>query len=126
MKSEAAVESSMARRRNKSEERDIAAARIGKLLEAARTEALAGRGDLADRYGSLCLRIAEKYQTGLDAEAKAQLCRKCGAFRLPGKSSRTRITAGRIVTTCLRCGDASRRLLHGRAPSSTPSASPGP
>ncbi|MES2153789.1 MAG: ribonuclease P [bacterium] len=116
----------MARRRNKGEERDVAGGRIAKLLELARDEALAGRLERSDRYGSLCLRIAEKYQTGLDARAKAQLCRKCGAFRVAGKTSRTRITSGRVATTCLRCGNVSRRLLHGRTPSSTGKASATP
>jgi ribonuclease P protein subunit RPR2 len=99
----------VARRRNKSEERDVAARRIRRLLLLAQSEARSGRTDLADRYARLSLRIAEKYQTGLDAAAKAQVCRKCGAFRVPGVSSRVRVRAGRIVTTCLKCGAVTRR-----------------
>lgn len=114
----------MARRRNKSEERLVAAARITKLLALARSEALCGRTELADRYGALCLRIAEKYQSGLEPASKAQICRKCGAFRLAGKTSRVRITAGRIVTTCLRCRDVRRRPV--RAASITAATSEGP
>ncbi len=92
----------------------MAAARITKLLALARSEALAGRLDLANRYGKLSLRIAETYQAGLDAAAKAQICRKCGAYRVSGKTSRTRNAAGRITTTCLVCGATTRRNLSPR------------
>jgi ribonuclease P protein subunit RPR2 len=99
----------MARRRNKSEERDIAQRRIDRLLALARAEA---RVDPArsDRYGGLVLRVAQRYQTGLSPQAKAQVCRKCGAYR-SAASSRTRLQGKRLVTTCLRCGDIRRRPL---------------
>lgn len=101
----------MARRRNKSEERDTAARRIDQLLAAAQAERKAGRGDLAQRYGELSLRIAQKYQTGLTAPQKAALCRKCGAPR-SAATSRTRLSAGRVTVTCLACGHVARRPLH--------------
>ena len=100
----------MARRRNKSEERDVAQARIGRLLALGRREVLAGRADLADRYAGLGLRVAQKYQTGLTRAQKAQACRKCGAFR-SSATSRTRVRGGRVAITCLRCGAVARRSL---------------
>ncbi len=100
----------MARRRNKSEERDVAQARIGRLLALGRAELLAGRADLADRYAGLGLRVAQKYQTGLARQQKAAVCRKCGAFR-SSATSRTRLRAGRVAVTCLRCGHVARRPL---------------
>lgn len=100
----------MARRRNKSEERDVAVSRIARLLARARAEAVGGRTARADRYAALSLRIAQKYQTGLARTDKAQLCRACGAYRT-SSSSRTRLRAGRLVTTCMRCGAVSRRPL---------------
>ncbi|HUR63387.1 MAG TPA: hypothetical protein VM241_02790 [Candidatus Thermoplasmatota archaeon] len=101
----------MARRRNKGEERDTAARRIDHLLAAAREETLAGRGDLAKRYGELSLRVAQKYQSGLTASQKAALCRKCGTPR-SAATSRTRLAAGRLAVTCLACGNVARRPLH--------------
>jgi RNase P subunit RPR2 len=102
----------VARRRNKSEERDVAQARIGRLLALGRAELLGGRAELADRYAGLGLRVAQKYQTGLTRAQKAQVCRKCGAFR-SAATSRTRLRAGRIAVTCLRCGAVARRpVLH--------------
>jgi RNase P subunit RPR2 len=112
----------MARRRNKGEERDTAARRIDQLLAAARAETLAGRGDLALRYGALSLRVAQKYQSGLTAAQKALLCRKCGAPR-SAATSRTRLAAGRLAVTCRACGHVARRPLHGK-PAPAPSKAP--
>lgn len=114
----------VARRRNKSEEREVASRRIDQLLDAARTEALAGRADLAHRYGALSLRIAQKYQSGLTAPQKAALCRKCGAPRTAA-TSRTRLAGGRLAVTCLACGHVARRPLHAR-PAAPASANPSP
>ncbi len=101
----------MARRRDKGEERGLAERRIRTLLQRARAEHLAHPGSaLPDRYAGLSLRLAQRYQSGLPREAKAQLCRKCGAFRIAA-TSRTRLAGGRIATTCLRCGDVARRPL---------------
>ena len=101
----------MARRRNKSEERDVAHARIARLLALGRAALLAGRRDLGDRYAALSLRVAQKYQTGLTRQQKAQVCRKCGALR-SAATSRTRLVGGRVAVTCLACGAVARRPLH--------------
>lgn len=98
-------------RRDKGEERAIATRRIDVLLARARAEAMGRRGDLADRYVRIGLEIAQKYQSGLTPAQKAQVCRACGAFRVPGRTSRTRMSGGKVATTCLRCGDVSRRPL---------------
>jgi RNase P subunit RPR2 len=101
----------MAKRRDKGEERALAERRIRTLLSLARAERLADRTSaLPDRYAALSLRVAQKYQTGLPRDAKAQLCRACGAYRTPA-TSRTRLSGGRIATTCLRCGAIARRPL---------------
>ena len=105
----------MAKRRDKGEERALAERRIRTLLSPARAEHLADRASgLPDRYAALSLRVAQKYQTGLPRDAKAQLCRACGAYRTPS-TSRTRLSGGRIAVTCLRCGAVARRPLHARA-----------
>jgi RNase P subunit RPR2 len=114
----------MAKRRDKGQERAVAERRIRTLLAAARTEHLAdGASGLPDRYAALALRVAQKYQTGLPRDAKAQVCRACGAYRTP-TTSRTRLAGGRIATTCLRCGAVARRPLHGQRPVPRQSQSP--
>lgn len=100
----------MARRRNKSEERDVAVQRIDRLLALGRASVLQGRPEYADRYASLGLRVAQKYQTGFLRGQKAQMCRKCGAFR-NAATSRTRLHGGHLSITCLRCGAVARRPL---------------
>lgn len=99
----------MARRRNKGQERSVAAGRIARLTDAARAEALGPDRDLADRYIATARRIATRYQMRLPAATRESAC-KCGAYRRSGQS-RSRIHAGRIVTTCLVCGHVRRRPL---------------
>jgi ribonuclease P protein subunit RPR2 len=105
----------VAKRRNKSEERLVASRRIDALLGRARVEALSGNRGLADRYSTLSLRIAQKYQSGLEPSQKAQLCRACGAYRTTA-TSRTRLRGGRLTVTCLACGAVARRPLDHPAP----------
>ena len=101
----------MAKRRDKGEERAVAERRIRTLLSRARAEHLAdGASALPHRYAALSLRVAQRYQTGLPADAKAQVCRACGTFRTSA-TSRTRLSGGRLATTCLRCGAVARRPL---------------
>ncbi|HLF16981.1 MAG TPA: ribonuclease P, partial [Candidatus Thermoplasmatota archaeon] len=100
----------MARRRDKDKEREVASARVARLLVRARAEALGPDPALADRHAGLVRRIAMKYQLGLSPEAKAQVCRGCSGYRLPG-ATRVRLRSGRLVTTCLRCGHVRRRPL---------------
>jgi len=102
----------VARRRNKGEEKRIARTRVQLLLERARREALGPDADLADRYSLLARRISMRYQSPLARDQKVQVCKGCDAFRVPGRTSRTRIHANRLVTTCLRCGRIERRPLH--------------
>ena len=108
----------MARRRNKSEERDIAVRRIDLLLVQARASALAGQAGRAKRHGGLVLALAQKHQTGLTPAHKARLCRKCGTPRISA-TSRVRLTGGRVTTTCLACGHLHRRPLPASASTAT-------
>lgn len=111
----------MAKRRDKGEERALAERRIRTLLSRARAEHLADRASaLPDRYAALSLRVAQKYQTGMPRDAKAQVCRACGTYRTP-TTSRTRLAGGRVAVTCLRCGAIARRPLR-----TLQSSQPGP
>ncbi|MGB0653780.1 MAG: ribonuclease P protein component 4 [Thermoplasmatota archaeon] len=107
----------MARRRNKGEERHIARGRIRSLLTSARDEAGGPDADLADRYAFLAHRIGLRYKVRLHHDERLQVCRSCQAYRVPGEGVRVRVHRGRIITTCLRCGDVRRRPLSPRTPS---------
>lgn len=99
----------MAKRRNKGEERQIAARRIDALLDRARGETLGPDADLADRYATIASQVARKYQMPLRPHQKAQVCRSCQAYRR-SETHRVRIHRGRIITTCP-CGRIHRRPL---------------
>jgi ribonuclease P protein subunit RPR2 len=97
-------------RRNKGEERDVARARVARLVDLAQEALRADRRDRADRYALLGWRIKTRYQlraTPLDA----RVCRGCFAFLQPGVTARVRIRDGRRVTTCLACGRVRRKVL---------------
>lgn len=109
----------MAKRRDKGEERATAVRRLDELLAAARAERNGSRPDLANRYGTIALAVAQKYQTGLEARHKAELCRKCGAVAST-TTRRVRVVARRIVTTCLACGNVRRQPLEPRSSGGAP------
>ncbi len=101
----------MARRRDKGAERATAERRVARLLELARAEVGGPDPLLADRYALLARRVAERYQAGLPPGAKAQVCRGCSGYQVPGRNARVRLRSGRLVSTCLRCGAVRRRPL---------------
>lgn len=103
----------MARRRNKGEEKRIARSRVRLLLARARAESLGSDPDLADRYAALARRVGMRYQSPMLKAEKLQLCKGCDAYRVPGRTSRTRLHGHRLITTCLRCGRIERRPIHG-------------
>ena len=97
-------------RRNKGEEREVAAERVARLVELAAEALRVGRRERADRYAQLAWRVKTRYQlrrTPLDA----RICRKCFAFLAPGVTSRVRLRGGRRVTICLACGASRRKVL---------------
>lgn len=102
----------MARRRNKGEEKRIAQTRVRVLLQRARREALGPDTDLADRYTTLVRKVGRRYQMPLAANQKVQVCKGCDTYRVPGRTSRTRIHSRRLITTCTKCGRIERRPLH--------------
>ncbi|MBS7652655.1 MAG: ribonuclease P [Candidatus Bathyarchaeia archaeon] len=62
---------------------------------------------LAQRYVSLARRIAMRARLSLPREFRRRVCRGCGAFLVPGSSSRVRVRQRRephVSITCLRCG----------------------
>lgn len=98
----------MAKRRRKADERAIARERIRILFDEAEKAGLEGRLDRADRYVELARLIGMRYNVPIPRDLKSFMCRKCGAYLLPGETSRVRIRGTRVATTCLRCGHVRR------------------
>lgn len=98
----------MSKRRRKGEERAIARERIRILFDEAERAALDDRLDRADRYVELARAIGMRYQVPIPPDLKPFMCRRCGAYLLPGRTSRVRTRGDRVATTCLRCGHVRR------------------
>ncbi|HUR70200.1 MAG TPA: hypothetical protein VM370_13230 [Candidatus Thermoplasmatota archaeon] len=96
-------------RRNKREERDVALARIARLVALAEQALAAERPDRVARYCELAWAVKTTYQlrgTAIDGRR----CRRCGAF-FSSRTVRVRVRDGVRVTTCLACGSIRRRPL---------------
>ena len=96
----------------KQQQKQIAVQRIGTLERLAEGKALAGDVVLAQRYIHLARRIATRMVVPVPSSVRRRVCRQCGAYLLPGVSSRTRIHRGRIIVYCTQCHAYSRYPLH--------------
>ncbi|MCK4327180.1 MAG: ribonuclease P [Candidatus Diapherotrites archaeon] len=70
-------------------------------------------GPKSRRYASLARKRSKKYKAPLPPHAKKRICKKCGAFLVPGKNLRVRKPRrpkGVITYTCLECG---HKMRHG-------------
>lgn len=81
----------------------MASQRIQVLFERAE-EAFAEDPSLSNRYVLLAGKISMRHRVRIPAALKRRVCRKCGAFLVPGASCRVRLGDNRVVTTCLTCG----------------------
>jgi len=82
----------------------ISAERIEILFDEAKT----APQEFADRYVSIARDLAMKQRIRLTKPQKRAVCKKCGAYLVPGKNLRVRIQRGRVIHTCTNCGYAVR------------------
>lgn len=93
----------MAQRRNKKEERKIAAERIERLFESA-SSVYEKDPSISSRYVILARKIAMKHRVKMPRQYRLSYCRKCLSFLSPGKNTRIRINNGKVTVTCMKCG----------------------
>ena len=96
--------------------RKVALERVKTLFQLAHANAH-DRPDLAQRYVEMARRVSMRTRIHLPLDYRAQICRHCKKFILPGTSSRIRIQTRRephIVVTCLYCGGKTRIPLKGK------------
>lgn len=96
----------------KRQQKQIAMQRIETLERLAEAKAVAGDLLLAQRYLQLARSIATRLVVPVPSSVRRRVCRQCGAYLLPGVSSRTRIHRGRIIVYCTHCHAYSRYPLH--------------
>jgi ribonuclease P protein subunit RPR2 len=91
------------RKRNKS----IALERIDILMKKA--EEISPRNkDKANRYTTLAKKIAMRNTIPFPASWKHKVCKKCYSYLIQGENCKTRIHKGRVINTCLDCGNIVR------------------
>lgn len=96
----------MGRRRDKGQERAIAADRIERLLQMAHDER--HRPDRSKRYVELARKIGMRYQVSIPGRWRRRICRSCHVMLTPGRDARVRVRRGTLRVTCARCGRTSR------------------
>ncbi|NOX71844.1 MAG: ribonuclease P [Candidatus Micrarchaeota archaeon] len=66
--------------------------------------------DLSKRYIHIARKVGMKCNVSIPRRLKMRFCKKCGAYLVPGSSSRVRIDSQKknVVITCLRCGFSRR------------------
>lgn len=97
----------MARRHvGKKDAKGIAADRIEALFDMARAESRGGNPERAKRYVSLALRIGERHK--VRPGHKREYCPSCHSYFVPPLNVRSRTGSGRVVITCLGCGQILR------------------
>jgi len=62
----------------------------------------------ADRYAALARKLAMRYTLPFPKHWKHRVCKKCYSFLVPGENCKTRIHKGRVINTCLDCGNIRR------------------
>ncbi len=82
---------------------DMAEQRIRRLFDLAE-QAFPARPDLANRYVEIARRISMRHRASIPPGLKKRVCKKCGAFLVPGGNSRVRLDGKNAIVTCLECG----------------------
>jgi ribonuclease P protein subunit RPR2 len=85
----------------------IAAERIERLHELARSAAADGDPDLSRSYVRRARRVAERNRLSLPTRFKWLSCDRCDVYARPGRNARVRTRSGHVVVTC-DCGAQAR------------------
>jgi len=95
------------RRKDSHKARDLALQRMERLFMLAE-EAHATHPERSDRYVQIARRISSRTRVRMPGPLKRLFCRHCGGF-LSAMTSRVRLREGVLTTTCLLCGQQTRR-----------------
>lgn len=85
----------------------IAAERIERLHELARSAAADGDDDLSRSYVRRARRVAERNRLSLPRRFARFACDGCDVYMRPGRNARVRTRSGHVVVTC-DCGSQAR------------------
>lgn len=84
--------------------KQVAAERMAKLFQIARSEA--GRdAALSKEHVRELIKISTHYKVPLTQEMKRGICKECSSILIPGKNAEFRVTSkGYVARKCLACG----------------------
>ncbi len=99
------------KKRQKHEAIEIARERVDRLFRMAESAAAEGDFLSADRYIGIAWNIKLKFRLKLTDYQKRLFCRKCLKFLADGKTGRYRTEDGKLVITCMNCGNIRRYPL---------------
>jgi len=91
---------------SKKDAKGVAEERVDRLFELAGAAAISGNSARAKRYVALALRMSERHK--VPARHKRLYCQACGSYFAPARTVRVRTGKGRVVMTCLECGNVQR------------------
>lgn len=91
-------------RRRRPKKNAVALERIEILFRQAQEE-FRDHPDLSRIYIDRARRIAMRDRIRIPRELKRKYCRKCFTYLVPGINARVRIHRGKIIITCLECGN---------------------
>ncbi len=60
------------------------------------------------RVLAIAKKMSLKHKVPFSKTQKMLFCKKCGAYLFPGRSSRVRVSRGKVVVLCLACKDLRR------------------
>jgi len=63
------------------------------------------------RYVQMALRISAKPGVRIPKEFRRNYCRKCKHYLLSGVNSKVRTNKGKVVVSCMNCGNIRRILI---------------
>jgi ribonuclease P protein subunit RPR2 len=95
------------RRKDNRKARDLAVQRMDRLFMLA-TAAHEAHPERSDRYVQIARKISTRTRVRMPRSLKRLFCRHCGSFLSPA-GTRVRLREGVLTTTCLLCGEQSRR-----------------
>ncbi|MDD4650782.1 MAG: ribonuclease P [Methanothrix sp.] len=97
----------MRRRKDGQKARELALQRMERLFILAE-EAHAAHPERSDRYVQIARKISSRTRVRMPRQLKRLFCRHCGGF-LSAAASKVRLREGVLTTTCMLCGQQTRR-----------------
>ena len=102
----------MAKRRSRVKPRwvrELASRRVKELLALAEKE-YEEHPERSNRYARLARETAKKYNIRLPPNYKKRICKKCGAFLVPGRNLKVKVSSSKktVIYICQECGHEQR------------------